>query len=154
MMRARIEAEGVDPTTGAFTQAFGSTTLDACALQVPLRGFLPFDDPRVVATIEAIDRDLTHKGHVYRYRADDGLAGGEGTFVFCTLWLVAALAQAGQVDRARERFDTVLAHASDLGLLAEEIDPDTGEMLGNFPQAFSHVGVIGAALGIAFANGE
>ncbi|MGH9050469.1 MAG: glycoside hydrolase family 15 protein [Acidimicrobiia bacterium] len=151
-MRARIETDGVDPTTGAFTQAFGSTVLDATALQVGLRHFLPFDDPRVVATIEAIDRDLTRNGHVFRYRAADGLAGGEGTFVFCTLWLVSALARSGQVERAEERFEMVLSCASDLGLLAEEIDADTGEMLGNYPQAFSHVGLIAAATAIGEAR--
>jgi GH15 family glucan-1,4-alpha-glucosidase len=148
-MRARIEQEGVDPATGGFTQAFGSTALDASALQVGLRNFVPDDDPRVLATIEAIDRDLTRNGHVYRYRGTgDGLAGDEGTFVFCTLWLVSALARAGQVDRAKERFELVLGCANDLGLLAEEIDADTNQMLGNFPQAFSHIGVIGAAMAI------
>jgi alpha,alpha-trehalase len=153
-MRARIETEGVDPKTGAFTQALGSTTLDATGLQVGLRGFLPHDDPRVRATVEAIDRDLTRNGHVFRYRAADGLAGGEGTFVFCTLWLVSALAHGGQLERAEERLDLVLGCASDLGLLAEEIDADTGELLGNYPQAFSHVGVIAAALSIVQARAE
>jgi GH15 family glucan-1,4-alpha-glucosidase len=114
-----------------------------------LLGFLPPDDPRVLATIEAIDRELGANGHIYRYRGlDDGLPGQEGSFVFCTLWMVSALALAGQVERARERFEVVLSHANDLGLLAEEIDPQTGEQLGNFPQAYSHVGVIRAALDI------
>jgi GH15 family glucan-1,4-alpha-glucosidase len=152
MMRARIEKEGVDPATGAFTQAFGSTTLDASALQVGLRGFVPDDDPRVLATIEQIDANLTRNGHVYRYRGEDGLSGDEGTFVFCTLWLVSALARAGQIERARERFEMVLGCANDLGLLAEEIDAETGRMLGNYPQAFSHIGVIGAAMSIHLAE--
>ena len=147
-MRARIESEGVDPTTGAFTQAFGSTNLDASALQVSLRGFVADDDPRALATIEQIDQHLTRNGHVYRYRGVDGLAGDEGTFVFCTLWLVSALARSGQIDKAKERFEAVLGHANDLGLLAEEIDAETGRMLGNYPQAFSHIGVIGAAMSI------
>ena len=152
-MRTRIEAEGVDPKTNAFTQAFGSTTLDASALQVGLRGFLPMDDPRILATIDAIDRELTKNGHVYRYRGrGDGLAGDEGTFVFCTLWLVSALARSGQIEKAKERFEMVLACANDLGLVAEEIDADTGEMLGNYPQAFSHIGVIAAALSIHLAE--
>jgi GH15 family glucan-1,4-alpha-glucosidase len=151
-MRARIESEGVDPSTNAFTQAFGSTTLDASALQVSLRGFVADDDPRALATIEQIDQHLTRNGHVYRYRGVDGLAGDEGTFVFCTLWLVSALARSGQIDRAKERFETVLASANDLGLLAEEIDADTGRMLGNYPQAFSHIGVIGAAMSIHLAE--
>ena len=85
-------------------------------------------------------------------RSDDGLAGVEGSFVFCTLWMVSALARSGQISRARERLDMVLSHASDLGLLAEEIDPRSGELLGNFPQAFSHVGVISAALAIDAAE--
>jgi GH15 family glucan-1,4-alpha-glucosidase len=151
-MRRRIETEGVDPARGAFTQAFGSTALDASALQIPNVGFLPADDPRVLATIEAIDRELNVGGHIYRYRADDGLAGDEGTFVFCTLWMVIALARTGQATRARERFEMVLSHASDLGLLAEEIDPRSGALLGNYPQAFSHVGVISAALAIQAAE--
>jgi alpha,alpha-trehalase len=152
-MRKRIESEGIDPATSAFTQAFGSTTLDASALQVGLRGFLPMNDPRILATIDEIDRNLTKNGHVYRYRGSgDGLAGDEGTFVFCTLWLVSALARSGQLEKAKERFEMVMGCANDLGLLAEEIDADSGEMLGNFPQAFSHIGVIGAALSIAFAE--
>jgi GH15 family glucan-1,4-alpha-glucosidase len=151
-MRQRIETEGVDPARGVFTQAFGSTALDAAALQVPNLGFLPADDPRVLATIEAIDQELGENGHIYRYRTDDGLEGDEGTFVFCTLWMVTALARSGQVERAKERFEMILSHANDLGLLAEEIDPHNGEQLGNFPQAFSHVGVISAALAIEAAE--
>jgi GH15 family glucan-1,4-alpha-glucosidase len=151
-MRRRIEADGVDSERGVFTQAFGSTALDASALQIPNLGFLPVDDPRVRATIEAIDRDLGVNGHIYRYRSDDGLEGDEGSFVFCTLWMVSALARLGEIDRARERFEMVLSHASDLGLLAEELDPHSGEQLGNFPQAFSHVGVITAALALDAAE--
>ncbi len=151
-MRRRIETEGMDPVRGVFTQAFGSTALDAAALQIPTIGFIAAADPRMLATIEAIDRELGVDGHIYRYRNDDGLDGEEGTFVFCTLWMVAALARSGQVARARERFEMVLSHANDLGLLAEEIDPRNGEQLGNFPQAFSHVGVISAALAIDAAE--
>jgi GH15 family glucan-1,4-alpha-glucosidase len=154
-MRHRIETEGVDPVRGAFTQALGSPHLDAAALNVSLMGFLPDQDPRVLATIEAIDAELGVGGHIYRYRSSDGLAGDEGTFVFCTLWMVSALARSGQVERARERLEMVLAHANDVGLLAEEIDPRSGQQLGNFPQAFSHVGIITAALDIeAAAQGE
>jgi alpha,alpha-trehalase len=152
-MRRRIETEGVDPVRGAFTQALGSPHLDAAALNVSLLGFLPGDDPRVLATIEAIDAELGVGGHIYRYRSDDGLAGDEGTFVFCTLWMVSALARSGQVARARERLEMVLSHANDVGLLAEEIDPRGGQQLGNFPQAFSHVGIITAALDIEAADG-
>lgn len=151
-LRARIESEGVDPETGAFVQAFGSRALDASALQAVLQGFVAPDDPRARATIDAIERDLTHNGHVYRYRTPDGLTGGEGTFIFCTLWLAAAEAYAGRIDSARARLELVLDHTNDLGLLAEEIDADTGELLGNFPQAFSHVGVLGAAMAIQRAE--
>ena len=148
-IRARIESEGVHPDTGAFTQALGSTSLDASVLLAPIVGFLPYDDPRVLATIDYIDRELTRNGHVFRYLdRDDGLPGGEGTFFFCSAWLVNNLALSGQLEKAEERFEQLMACANDLGLLAEEVDPDTGEMLGNFPQAFSHIGVISAALAI------
>ena len=137
------------PETGAFTQAFGSDDYDAAALQVGLMGFLPFGDPRVRATIDVVDRELNHNGHIYRYRSHDGLDGDEGAFTFCTLWMVQCLALSGRRrGRAQERFEMVLSHSGDLGLLAEEIDPETGEQLGNYPQAFSHVGVINAALAI------
>ncbi|MFF4408861.1 glycoside hydrolase family 15 protein [Streptomyces sp. NPDC001262] len=145
-IRARIESHGVDPRTGAFMQAFDSPALDAAALQLGLRGFLPFDDPRMRATVDRIDAELTRGGHCYRYRTDDGLPGDEGTFVFCTLWLVNALARTGRTAEAEERLALVLGCANDLGLLAEEIDPGTGGQLGNFPQGFSHLGVIAAAL--------
>lgn len=145
-IRARIESRGVDPRTGAFMQAFDSPALDAATLQLGLRGFLPFDDPRMRATVDRIDAELTRGGHCYRYRTDDGLPGDEGTFVFCTLWLVNALARAGRTAEAEERLALVLGCANDLGLLAEEIDPGTGDQLGNFPQGFSHLGVITAAL--------
>ncbi len=144
-IRATIEREGVDPDTGAFVQALGSRALDASALQVVLRGFVPPDDPRALATIEAVEQQLTRNGHVYRYRSPDGLEGDEGTFVFCTLWLASAEALVGRPERARERLELVLSSASDLGLLGEEIDAETGELLGNYPQAFSHIGVVAAA---------
>jgi GH15 family glucan-1,4-alpha-glucosidase len=151
-IRARIEADGVEPQSGAFVMHFGSTTYDAATLLIPSFGFLPYDDPRVVATIRAIEERLTRDGHVYRYLAPDGLLGGEGTFAFCTLWLVAALARSGRVAEAKARLQAVLDHANDLGLLAEEIDVETGEQLGNFPQAFSHVGLINAAQAIRRAE--
>ena len=151
-MRRRIEQEGVDQQRGVFVQAFGSTALDASALQIATIGFLPPSDPRFVATVDAIDDELNQGGHIYRYRSDDGLDGEEGAFVFCTLWMVTALARLGRTRQARERLDLVLSQASDLGLLSEEIDPLSGELLGNFPQAFSHVGIIAAALAIEAAE--
>jgi GH15 family glucan-1,4-alpha-glucosidase len=110
----------------------------------------------MLATIDAIaDRLTDERGLVYRYRTEggvDGLAGEEGTFLLCTFWLAQALAMAGCVERAREVFETAAGYVNDVGLLAEEIDPDTGELLGNFPQAFSHIGLVNAAWAIAEAE--
>jgi GH15 family glucan-1,4-alpha-glucosidase len=143
---------GWSEEAGAFTQYFGSTALDASNLMMPIVGFLPADDPRMLATIDAIAERLTdERGLVYRYRTEegvDGLAGEEGTFLLCTFWLAQALALAGQVDRAREVFERAAGYVSDLGLLAEEVDPATGELLGNVPQAFSHIGLVNAAWAI------
>jgi GH15 family glucan-1,4-alpha-glucosidase len=123
---------------------------------MPIVGFLPADDPRMLATIDAISDRLTDEhGLVYRYRVEDGvdgLAGDEGTFLLCTFWLAHALALAGQVERARRVFTTAIAFVNDVGLLAEEVDPNTGELLGNFPQAFSHIGLVNAAWAISQAE--
>lgn len=129
----------------AFTQAFDVDDLDAVALLIPLVGFLPPTDERVISTVRAVERELMQDGLVLRYQSGDGLAGGEGTFVICSFWLVRALAAVGELERAEQLFDRVVSHANDLGLLAEEIDPGSGELLGNFPQAFSHVGLVTAA---------
>jgi len=151
-VRQAILGRGYDEKLGAFTQAFGSSTLDASALVIPRIGFLPPTDGRVKSTVEQIRRHLTRDGLVYRYRTQDGLAGGEGTFTLCTFWLVDALALGGRLDEARELFERVVAYANDLGLLAEEINPDTSEQLGNFPQGFSHMALIGAAVNLAKAS--
>ncbi len=144
--------QGWSDEAGAFTQYFGSTALDASALMLPIVGFLPADDPRVLATIDAVAERLTdERGLVYRYRTEegvDGLAGEEGTFLLCTFWLAQALALSGQVERASEVFERAAAYVTDLGLLAEEVDAGTGELLGNFPQAFSHIGLVNAAWAI------
>ncbi|MGY1609520.1 glycoside hydrolase family 15 protein [Geodermatophilus sp. SYSU D00700] len=144
--------QGWNEEAGAFTQAFGSTALDASNLMLPIVGFLPADDPRMLATIDAIAERLTDdRGLVYRYRTEegvDGLAGEEGTFLLCTFWLAQALALSGQVDRAREVFERAAAFVNDLGLLSEEVDPVSGELLGNVPQAFSHIGLVNAAWAI------
>jgi GH15 family glucan-1,4-alpha-glucosidase len=146
-VRRRVETEGVDPTTGTFVQAFGSSALDAAALLIPLRRFLPADDARVRATLDGIARELSIDGLVYRYRAtDDGLPAGEASFVLCSFWLVDNLVATGQVERGRELFERLLGYANDVGLLAEEFDPVSGQQLGNFPQAFSHVGLINSAV--------
>jgi GH15 family glucan-1,4-alpha-glucosidase len=144
--------QGWSDEAHAFTQYFGSTALDASNLMLPIVGFLPADDPRMVATIDAIaDRLTDDRGLVYRYRTEegvDGLAGDEGTFLLCTFWLAHALALSGQLDRARAVFDRAGAFVTDLGLLSEEVDPGTGELLGNYPQAFSHIGLVNAAWAI------
>ncbi|MFI8263911.1 MULTISPECIES: glycoside hydrolase family 15 protein [unclassified Streptomyces] len=151
-IRAEIERRGVDPATGAFVQAFGSVAPDATALQAILRGFVAPDDPRAAATVELIDAELTRDGHVYRYHGGDGLRGGEGSFVLCTLWLASALAYLGRMEEAEQRLGLVLGCANDLGLLAEEYDPLTRSQLGNFPQGFSHLGVIATAYVIEVAK--
>jgi GH15 family glucan-1,4-alpha-glucosidase len=147
-----VLTQGWNEEVGAFTQYFGSTALDASNLMLPIVGFLPADDPRVVATVDAIaDRLTDERGLVYRYRTEegvDGLAGEEGTFLLCTFWLAQALALSGQVERARAVFERAAAAVTDLGLLAEEVDPATGELLGNYPQAFSHIGLVNAAWAI------
>jgi alpha,alpha-trehalase len=146
---AAILARGWNDEAGAFTQSFGSEDLDASNLMMPIVGFLPADDPRMLATINATAERLTDdRGLVYRYLAHDGLEGEEGTFLLCTFWLAEALALAGEIDRARETFERAIAYANDVGLLAEEVDAETGELLGNFPQAFSHIGLVNAAWAI------
>jgi GH15 family glucan-1,4-alpha-glucosidase len=147
-MRALIEREGVDPETNAFRQYFGDEgRLDASNLMIPIAGFVDFDDPRAKATAEAIAKELSVDGLVCRYVSDgmDGLPGEEATFAICSFWLVECLARGGEVERARELFERVISFCNDVGLLAEEIDPKSGEILGNFPQAFSHLGLIQAA---------
>lgn len=152
-IRRRVEDEGVDAATGAFVQAFGSRALDASNLLIPLVRFLPPGDPRVVATVRRTERELAVDGLVYRYvDREDGLPGGEGAFLICTWWLVDNLALIGDVVRARKLFERTLGYANDLGLLAEQIDPTSGELLGNFPQAFSHIGLIGAAMNLRKAT--
>jgi len=146
-IRARIDVEGVNPDTGCFVQAFGSKEVDASALLLPLRRFVKPDDPRVRATLDCIFDELTERGLVRRYRhLKDGLRRGEGTFLLCSFWLVDNLVLTGQVERGRELFEQLLEYANDVGLLSEEVDPISGELLGNFPQAFSHMGVINSAI--------
>jgi alpha,alpha-trehalase len=148
-----ILERGWSDRAGAFGQAFGSEELDASALMIPIVGFLRGDDPRVVSTIAAIAERLTdERGLVFRYRAHDGLEGEEGTFLLCTFWLAQAQALAGQVDDARATFERAVAFITDVGLLAEEVDPTSGELLGNFPQAFSHIGLVNAAWAISQAE--
>jgi alpha,alpha-trehalase len=152
-IRTAILEQGWSEKAGAFAQSFGSDALDASSLVMLIVGFLPADDPRMRATIEAVAERLTdERGLVYRYLADDGLPGGQGTFLLCTFWLAEAWALAGETARAREVFERAISYVNDVGLLAEEVDPNTGEHLGNFPQGFSHVGLINAAWAIAQAE--
>jgi GH15 family glucan-1,4-alpha-glucosidase len=152
-IRTAILTRGWSEQAGAFTQAFGSDDLDASSLMLVITGFLPGDDPRMKATIDATAQRLTdERGLVYRYVSHDGLAGGEGTFLLCTFWLAQAQALAGDLEAAVKTFERALASMNDVGLLAEEIDPTSGEMIGNFPQAFSHIGLINAAWAISRAR--
>lgn len=151
-IRTAIENQGWNPRLGAFTQSFGSDELDASALMLPLVGFLPGDDPRIRATVTAVaNRLMDARGQVHRYLSDD-FASDEGAFLLCTFWLAQALALTGEVTRAREVFEAALGCANDVGLLAEEVDSATGEALGNYPQAFSHIGLINAARAIHHAE--
>jgi GH15 family glucan-1,4-alpha-glucosidase len=146
---------GYDARRNTFVQSFGSPALDAAALLIPIMGFLPFHDRRIQGTIKAIQSNLVvNRSLVYRYHNDDGLAGGEGCFTICSFWLIKALALSGKKREAEELFENTLQYMSPLGLLSEEIDPATGRQLGNFPQAFSHIGLINASLYIGIAKGK
>src|SRR3954469_17989013 len=149
-IREAILERGLSEKRQAYAQSFDSDDLDAAQLLMPLVGFLPATDPRMRSTIEAIAKDLTQDGLVLRYLNNDGLnadglEGEEGTFVICTFWLASCLAKTGEIERAEALFDQLIGYANDVGLLAEEIDTATGELLGNVPQAFSHIGLIIAA---------
>jgi GH15 family glucan-1,4-alpha-glucosidase len=157
-IRAAVLERGWSEEKQAFAQSFDADELDAAQLLMPMLGFLPADDERMRSTIEAIANELTQDGLVLRYRNDeglnaDGLTGEEGTFTICSFWLVSCLARAGELERAEALFDQLAGYANDLGLLAEEIDTANGEQLGNFPQAFSHIGLITAAWEIDKARG-
>ena len=148
-VRATVLADCWDDARGTFVQHPGTTEVDAALLLIPAVGFLPGDDPRVLGTIRAVEEDLLRDGLVLRYRTQsgvDGIAGGEHPFVACAFWLVGAYALAGRVDDARAMFDSLAGLVNDVGLLSEEYDGAHGRMAGNFPQAFSHLALVGAAL--------
>ncbi len=150
-----ILEKGFNKQLNSFVQSFGSDAIDATTLLIPRMGLLPYDDPRVQGTIEAVMQNLmAKKGLVYRYKNEDGLPGDEGCFVLCSFWLVDSLALSGRLDEATNIFVNVLQLMSPLGILAEEIDPETGKLLGNFPQAFSHIGLVNSALYIGIARGR
>jgi len=151
-----ILAKGYDAERGAFVQAYGSEKLDASNLLLPLLGFISADDPRMRATIEATERELTSpEGFVFRYKRDqDEVAGREGTFAITTFWLADNLIALGELERARELFEKLRGCANDLGLFSEEMEPGTGAMLGNFPQAFSHLAFISTAVQLNEAEAQ
>ena len=155
-IKADILAHGVDKR-GVLRQHYDSDALDASNLLAVLLRFLPRDDPRILATVLAVAEELTVDGLVLRYRTDetdDGLAGEEGTFAICSFWLVSALSEIGEVERARALCEKLLSYASPLGLYAEEIDPLSGRHLGNFPQAFTHLALINAVMHVIRAEHE
>jgi GH15 family glucan-1,4-alpha-glucosidase len=152
-VKRSILERGYDDEIGSFVQSYGSQHLDATSLLIPVQELLPVDDPRVQSTIDRTLERLTVNGLVYRYRADDGLEGEEGSFGLCTFWMVDALALSKRLDEANEIFEGMARRANHVGLFSEEIDPHSGEFLGNFPQAFTHVGLINSALYLADAEG-
>ncbi|MEI2640485.1 MAG: glycoside hydrolase family 15 protein [Microthrixaceae bacterium] len=157
-IRDEVLNSGWDPDRGTFTQSYGSFEVDASLLLIPIVGFLPATDPRVRGTIDAIKRELMVDGFVSRYptthgRSVDGLDGKEGALLLCTFWLADALALAGEVDEACSILERLIALRNDVGLLAEEYDPISKRLLGNFPQAFSHVGLVDTAMNVDEAGG-
>ncbi|MFD1642116.1 glycoside hydrolase family 15 protein [Halohasta litorea] len=154
-IRETVFRRGYNEELGSFVRSFeADDRLDAAVLRLPEVGFLPADDPRMEGTIDAIQRRLTtDEGLVHRLDGDDGLPGSEARFVVCTCWLVTALVDAGRIEEARRIFERLGAVASPLGLLTEEVDPETGRLLGNFPQAFSHIGVLTSALALTAHGG-
>jgi GH15 family glucan-1,4-alpha-glucosidase len=144
--------QGFNKKLGSFTQSYGTKELDASLLLIPLVGFLPASDPRVRGTVDAIERGLVEHGFVLRYRTHesdvDGLPPNEGVFLPCSFWLVDCLELLGRHDDARALFDRLLTLTNDLGLLSEEYDPVGGRMLGNFPQAFTHLALVNSAFNL------
>ncbi len=144
--------KGFDTALNSFVQHYGSKNLDAALLMIPMVGFLPPEDPRIIGTVEAIERKLLRNGFVIRYdtaEAEDGLPEGEGAFLACSFWLVGCYALLGRVDDARALFNRLVGLCNDVGLLAEEYDPQKKRLVGNFPQAFSHIGLIISAYTLA-----
>lgn len=159
-IRCEVERRSWDRAAGRFTAAFDSVDLDAAVLLLPRTGFVAGDDPRMIATIDAVAADLACEADstlIRRYRTGsgtggDGLTGSEGAFMACSFWMVDALAGAGRLHEAEARFERLVGLSNDLGLLAEEYDPVAGRQLGNFPQAFSHLALVGSALALEAAE--
>ena len=152
-IHTEVCARGFDRELGSFVQSYGSKELDASLLLIPLVGFLPASDHRVRVTVEAIERDLLVDGLVLRYRTQesgvDGLPPGEGVFLPCSFWLVDCLELLGRHDDAHALFERLLDLANDVGLLSEEYDPKAKRLLGNFPQAFTHLALVNSAFNVA-----
>jgi GH15 family glucan-1,4-alpha-glucosidase len=149
LVHAEVLTRGYDPDRGTFTQHYDTTEVDASLLMIPQVGFLSGDDPRVLGTIAAIESDLQRGGLLLRYRSEtgiDGVAGGEHPFLACSFWLVSAYAHAGRIEDARTLMERLLSLCNDVGLLSEEYDVGGARMAGNFPQAFSHLALVGAAM--------
>ncbi|MGI0131919.1 MAG: glycoside hydrolase family 15 protein [Thermoplasmata archaeon] len=151
-VREAIETRGWNEGRGAFTQSFGSTALDAANLRMSLVGFLPPKDARILSTADRVAAELGSGAFIYRYHEPDGIAGPEGAFLPCGFWLVEVLARAGRTDEAEERFTGLLASASPTGLFSEEFDPARKMMLGNYPQAFTHIALLRAVLALGLAQ--
>jgi GH15 family glucan-1,4-alpha-glucosidase len=155
-VHAQVCEKGFDRERNTFIQHYGSTDLDASLLMIPLVGFLPASDPRVVGTVAAIEPDLLKDGFVARYpthQGVDGLPPGEGAFLPCTFWLADAWSLIGRTDEARQLFERLLGLCNDVGLISEEYDAQAKRLLGNFPQAFTHVGLVNTALNLSHPNG-
>jgi GH15 family glucan-1,4-alpha-glucosidase len=149
-LRAEILSRGFDARRNTFTQVFDRPDLDAALLLLPTVEFVAWDDERMLGTIDAVRQELAAgDGLLYRYCRQDGLPGREGAFLCCSFWLVECLVRGGRAPEARELFDQALACANDLGLFSEEVDPESGELLGNFPQALTHLSHIDAAVALS-----
>jgi GH15 family glucan-1,4-alpha-glucosidase len=154
-VRHEVETRGFDPALNSFVQSFGSDQLDATLLLIPLVGFLRIDDPRITGTVVAIEKSLLRDGFVQRYNPStnvDGLPGTDGVFLACSFWLADIYILQGRHQEAKALFDKVLALRNDVGLLSEEYDPERKRLVGNFPQAFSHVALINTALNLSRLN--
>jgi GH15 family glucan-1,4-alpha-glucosidase len=150
-VRDEVLTHGFDAERGTFTQHYATTEVDASLLMLPLVGFVEADDPRMLGTIRAIEEDLMRDGFLLRYRTEtgvDGLGGDEHPFLACSFWLVSAYAMAGRLDDAHALFDRLCGCANDVGLLSEEYDARHHRMIGNFPQAFSHLTLVQAAFAL------
>ena len=153
-MREVIEAHGYDEQRGVFVQCYDEPQLDAALLLLPVVGFVEFDDERMVRTADAIRDELGANGFLYRYREDDGLGGTEGAFLSCSFWLAECYARQGRLPEARAVFDQALGAATPLGLFSEELDPATGELLGNHPQTLTHLSHITAMVALTEAEAQ